>query len=83
MSRGSGGMNMGGLEDALPEVAKKPQEDEDLLGRLPVREAIEQARSTGIVYSRPVSRLNAILKYIQRIFKSFYSVASLFTIGPI
>ncbi|KAF9546309.1 L domain-like protein [Agrocybe pediades] len=44
---GGGGMNMGSLEDALPELTKKPQEEEDLLGRLPVRETIEQARSTG------------------------------------
>ncbi|KDR71032.1 hypothetical protein GALMADRAFT_229699 [Galerina marginata CBS 339.88] len=43
---GGGGLdNLEGLEDALPE--NKPEEEEDLLGRLSVRDSIEQARSTG------------------------------------
>lgn len=37
------------LEDASPFPAAK-QEDEDILGRWPVRESIERARSTGICH---------------------------------
>ncbi|KAH9483257.1 hypothetical protein JR316_0005361 [Psilocybe cubensis] len=44
---GSRGLeDIGDLADALPEV--KPPEEEDLLGRLPVRDTIEQARSTAL-----------------------------------
>lgn len=43
---GSRGLeDVGDLADALPEV--KALEEEDLLGRLPIRDTIEQARSTG------------------------------------
>ncbi|CAA7269657.1 unnamed protein product [Cyclocybe aegerita] len=43
---GSGGLdNLGSLEDALPDAPK--QEEDDLLGRLTVRDTIESARSTG------------------------------------
>ncbi|KAJ3508185.1 hypothetical protein NLJ89_g5892 [Agrocybe chaxingu] len=43
---GSGGLdNLGSLEDALPDAPK--QEEDDLLGRLTVRDTIERARSTG------------------------------------
>ncbi len=38
---------MGTLEDALPPHAVPAQEEEDLLGRASLREAIEKARSTG------------------------------------
>jgi len=34
------------LEDALPDAPSK-QEEDDILGRLPVRETIERARNTG------------------------------------
>ena len=47
LSKSTSGSGVGGLEDALPDVAGIQQEDEDLLGRLSVRETIEQARSTG------------------------------------
>lgn len=44
----SGGLSdIGSLADALPETSNKVQEEEDLLGRLSLRDAIEQARSTG------------------------------------
>jgi hypothetical protein len=43
-----GGLDsMGSLEDALPANTQPAEEDADLLGRLPLREAIEKARSTG------------------------------------
>ncbi|KAF9475834.1 L domain-like protein [Pholiota conissans] len=43
---GGGGLDdISGLEDALPD--KKEKEEEDLLGRLSIRETIEQARNTG------------------------------------
>ncbi len=38
--------NFATLEDALPTTVKQ-EEEEDLLGRLSVRDTIEQARSTG------------------------------------
>jgi hypothetical protein len=47
LSKSSGGSGVSGLEDALPDVASNNQEDEDLLGRLSIRDTIEQARSTG------------------------------------
>lgn len=47
LSKSSSGSGLGALEESLPDVASKQQEDEDLLGRLSVRETIEQARSTG------------------------------------
>ncbi|KIM42678.1 hypothetical protein M413DRAFT_121533 [Hebeloma cylindrosporum] len=47
LSKSSGGGGLDGLEESLPDVASKQQEDEDLLGRLSIRETIEQARSTG------------------------------------
>ncbi|KAF8164729.1 hypothetical protein B0H34DRAFT_686326 [Crassisporium funariophilum] len=43
---GDGLDNLASLEDALPDVVAN-KEDDDILGRLPVRETIEQARSTG------------------------------------
>ena len=43
---GSGLDDFATLEDALPTTAKQ-EEEEDLLGRLSVRDTIEQARSTG------------------------------------
>lgn len=44
---GSSGLDdFASFEEALPVVAPK-QEDEDILGRWPVRETIERARSTG------------------------------------
>jgi hypothetical protein len=46
-SSSSGGLgNLGSLEDSLPVPTQQPEE-EDLLGRLPLRETIEKARSTG------------------------------------
>lgn len=46
-SGGGGGLDsLGTLEDELPEPEAK-QEDEDILGRLSIRESIERARSTG------------------------------------
>ncbi|KAH6890109.1 leucine-rich repeat-containing protein 40 [Coprinopsis sp. MPI-PUGE-AT-0042] len=46
-SSSAGGLsNLGALEDALPVPTQQPEE-EDLLGRLPLRETIEKARSTG------------------------------------
>ncbi|RXW22601.1 hypothetical protein EST38_g3239 [Candolleomyces aberdarensis] len=39
--------SMGTLEDALPANTQPAEEDADLLGRLPLRETIEKARSTG------------------------------------
>lgn len=43
----AGGLrSLGSLEDALPVPTQQPEE-EDLLGRLPLRETIEKARSTG------------------------------------
>lgn len=45
---GGGGFDsFGPMEDALPTDTGKKVEEEDLLGRLSVRDAIEQARSTG------------------------------------
>ncbi|KAF8905748.1 hypothetical protein CPB84DRAFT_1891013 [Gymnopilus junonius] len=44
---GSGLDSLGALEDVLPNDVSKAQEEEDLLGRLSVHDAIEQARSTG------------------------------------
>ncbi|KAF5321653.1 hypothetical protein D9619_001255 [Psilocybe cf. subviscida] len=45
---GGGGFDsFGSMEDALPSDIGKKVEEEDLLGRLPLRDAIEQARSTG------------------------------------
>ena len=41
--------NFVGLEDALP-TANKHEEEEDILGRLPLRDTIEQARSTGALH---------------------------------
>ena len=47
---GGGGLdNFVGLEDALP-TANKHEEEEDILGRLPLRDTIEQARSTGALH---------------------------------
>ena len=46
---GGGLDNFVGLEDALP-TANKHEEEEDILGRLPVRDTIEQARSTGALH---------------------------------
>lgn len=43
---GSGFDSMATLEDALP-TSQAKQEDEDVLGRWPVKETIERARSTG------------------------------------
>lgn len=43
----SGLDSLAGLEDALPSDMNKPEEEEDLLGRLSVRDTVEQARSTG------------------------------------
>ncbi|PPQ88886.1 hypothetical protein CVT25_009121 [Psilocybe cyanescens] len=44
---GSGGLeDVGALADTLPDI-KAPEEEEDLLGRMSVRDTIEQARSTG------------------------------------
>jgi hypothetical protein len=48
---GDGLESMLSMEDALPPHANPVGEEEDLLGRATLREAIEKARSTGI-YSR-------------------------------
>ncbi|KAJ7227478.1 hypothetical protein GGX14DRAFT_630129, partial [Mycena pura] len=39
--------NLGSLEDAIPDAP--PPEDEDILGRPPLRETIERAKSTGSI----------------------------------
>lgn len=44
---GEGAFDLGGLEDALPEPAKKNNDDEVDLGRWSVKETIERARSSG------------------------------------
>ncbi|KAJ2912254.1 hypothetical protein MD484_g8167, partial [Candolleomyces efflorescens] len=46
--------SMGSLEDALPANTQPAEEDADLLGRLPLREAIEKSRSTGEYHFRSV-----------------------------
>jgi hypothetical protein len=57
LGKSSGESGLGGLEESLlPDVASKQQEDEDLLGRLSVRETIEQARSTGEIIIRFMCR---------------------------
>jgi hypothetical protein len=43
---GSGLGSLAGLEDALPTTASR-QDDDDILGRWSVKEAIERARNTG------------------------------------
>ncbi len=46
-AKGTGGSgNLGSLEDANP-IASNVVAEEDLLGRLSVKETIERARSTG------------------------------------
>ncbi|PPR04904.1 hypothetical protein CVT24_007148 [Panaeolus cyanescens] len=46
---GGGLGDMSTLEDALPDIPAHKQEEEDLLGRLPVRDTIDRARSTGVL----------------------------------
>ncbi|KAF9040779.1 hypothetical protein BJ165DRAFT_1492104 [Panaeolus papilionaceus] len=47
---GGGGLgDLSTLEDALPELSGPKPEEEDLLGRLPTRDTIDRARSTGVL----------------------------------